>query len=683
MNLRFARLAVIATLAVIAASCPAGCQNADTGGADVPGESDASFNDVWPVDWVCLIAEGDHPDYAAKLGCPTDFYALASRSLDNSVSGTSSLKSVVDLADDNALYFQNSDRYGIHWEFCVEHLSGNGKPPVGDLSLFNQTEYYSKYRRFLLGAVTFYAGPGVWAYEIAPYDTSSPEMIATAYDLIREAAFIGDDLYFHPTSESVEALVDDLPDHVKVITSAELFEGIDFIPLNLGEAVGRLRFFHVNMLELGQEFVTPRDIAVLDRVPNDISVVAGIITDDVQTPLSHINVLSQNRGTPNMVLIGAMEDQGLRELEDRWVRLTVDPFDYTVVEVTKAEADAWWEEHKPPPVIVPELDLTVTELRDTGDLTLDDIPAFGGKASHYGVLCNIGDVVPAPKAFAIPVFFYRQFEEQNGFDKEIDALLADDKFNSDISYREYALGHLRDDMEEASVDEGFLSAIMAKLETDYPGVRMRFRSSTNAEDLDGFTGAGLYTSKTGDPNDPDKPVVDAVRTVWASLWNFRAFEERSFRGIDHRQVAMAMLVHRSFPDEDSNGVALTNNIFDPMQPAHYINVQKGEASVVKPPPGVVADQFLYFFLYPGQPMTFFAHSNLVPEGETVLTREQTYRLGQALQEIHWEFAKYYQKPDAFYAMDVEFKFNTDPGDEESQLWVKQARPHPGWSVGTE
>jgi hypothetical protein len=41
---------------------------------------------------------------------------------------------------------------------------------------------------------------------------------------------------------------------------------------------------------------------------------------------------------------------------------------------------------------------------------------------------------------------------------------------------------------------------------------MRFRSSTNAEDLDGFTGAGLYTSKSGDPNDPNS-VLDAVRNV--------------------------------------------------------------------------------------------------------------------------------------------------------------------------
>ena len=50
---------------------------------------------------------------------------------------------------------------------------------------------------------------------------------------------------------------------------------------------------------------------------------AGIITATWQTPLSHINVLSQNRGTPNMALRDAWEHEDLREHEDGWVELLV------------------------------------------------------------------------------------------------------------------------------------------------------------------------------------------------------------------------------------------------------------------------------------------------------------------------------------------------------------------------
>ena len=51
---------------------------------------------------------------------------------------------------------------------------------------------------------------------------------------------------------------------------------------------------------------------MLDEAPNDISVVQGIITEEFQTPLSHVNVLSQNRKTPNMGLRNAMSTPSAR-----------------------------------------------------------------------------------------------------------------------------------------------------------------------------------------------------------------------------------------------------------------------------------------------------------------------------------------------------------------------------------
>ncbi|MFO0761590.1 MAG: PEP/pyruvate-binding domain-containing protein [Byssovorax sp.] len=625
----------------------------------------------------CAIPAGEAPDYASKLGCQADFEALGARPLDASIPGARSAKTVIDQADGSALYFTNSNKYPIHYDFASKHLSGHGLPPIGELSLFNATEYYSPSRRFLLGAVTRYDNPGVWVYEIAPYDTSTAAMVADAYGRIRDASFFGKDLYFHPTSSSVEALVPDLPPEVKVMTSDQLFAGISYQPLNLGEALGQLRFYEA--AKLGTTYVGPRDIAVLDHVPNDIAVVSGLITEEIQTPLSHVNVLSQNRGTPNMSLKGAFTDPALRKLENSWVRLVVSAFDYKVEPVTKAEADAYWEAHKPPPIKVPPLDLSVKDLRDCTDIRLTDIPAFGGKASHYGELTRIGELVPMQDAFAVPVFYYKQFVEQNGFDAQIAALLADEKFASDPFYRDAKLATLRLSMTLAPVDPAFLADLEAKIAAKFPGQPIRFRSSTNSEDLNGFTGAGLYTSKSGEPGNPKKSFAEAIRKVWASLWNFRAFEERTYRGIPHEDVAMALLVHPSFPTEDANGVALTANMFDDSQPAFYINAQKGDASVVLPDPGVTADSFLYYYYYAGQPITFFSHSSLIPAGQTVLTNAETYRLGQALEAIHGYFAQYYQTGDSFYAMDVEFKFDGKDPKGNAQLWIKQARPHYGWN----
>jgi len=638
--------------------------------------------------WECVLPQGSAPDFSAEIGCQADFKLLASVPLDASIPGALSVKTIIDRDDGDRLYFQNSVKYKIHWEFASAHLSGDGKPIVPPLSQFNQTEYYSPTRRFVSGAVTYYEGPGVWTYEIAPYDTADAEMIEAAYNAIVAATYFGEELYFHPSSENVAVEAKKLPASVKVISTEELYEGIDYQALNLGEAVGRLRFFTAKDLET--QYPTFRDIVVLDHVPNDISVVMGIITAEFQTPLSHINVLSQNRGTPNMALRGADQDKALSALRDKWVRLKVGALDYSIAEVTKAEADTWWDAHKPSAVQVPSVDLTVTDLRDIEKvldptLSLGDgldkaIPAFGGKASHYAAVAQIGGSVPMPKAFAVPVHFYFQFMAQNKFDERVKQLLADKTFQDDPAARDKQLAALRADMLVAPVDAAFESQLTAKLKADYPGTRMRFRSSTNAEDLDGFTGAGLYTSLSGEPGDPERPVLDAVRGVWASVWYFRAFEERSYRSIDHEAVGMALLCHRSFPDEEANGVALTQNPFDTsgLEPGFYVNVQYGEASVVKPDPGVTTDQFIYHYYSPGQPIVFISHSSLIPEGTTVLTKKQTYELGQGLAAIHSHFQPLYgATPGEWYAMDVEFKFDGELG-EVPALYFKQARPHPGW-----
>ena len=71
----------------------------------------------------------------------------------------------------------------------------------------------------------------------------------------------------------------------------------------------------------------------------------------------------------------------------------------------------------------------------------------------------------------------------------------------------------------------------------------------------------------------------------------------------------------------------------------------------------------------------------MPAGETVLSRAETAELGEALEAIHAFFSPLYgpNSPEHFYAMDVEFKFDTDAAAPElgSRLVIKQARPYPG------
>lgn len=640
------------------------------------------------VEGTCLVGQGaGAPDFLGALGCRADLEALASEKLDTSIPGARSVKVVLDQLGGDALYFQNSEKYPIHHDFASANLSGGSLPFVPSLAEFNTTEYYSPDRRFLLGAVTYYEGPGLWVLEIAPYDTMSSVMIEKLFAAVAAKVYFGPALAFHPTSEAVSfeaARLSGIP----VKTTDDIYAGVSYQPLNLATAMGRLRFLAA--ADLTSIYVARRDIVVLDHVPNDISVVAGIITEEFQTPLSHINVLSRNRGTPNMGLRGATTHGELRALDGAWVELTVGAFEYSLREVTVAEADAYWEAHLPEPVVLPPADVSVTELVDIEDVvpetdgSLRDalraaIPAFGGKAAHYSILAKT-EGVPVRKAFGIPAAHYVRFMEENGFYAELDRLLADPEFAEEPEVRDRKLAELRDAIHVAPVDPGLQEALRQKLAADYPGLTMRFRSSTNSEDLEGFPCAGCYESHTGDPADWED-VLNAIRDTWASIWLFRTFEERAYNGIDHKSVVMALLVHHNFPDEEANGVAVTANPFDPsgLQPGFYVNVQLGgDVEVVHPPPGTTSDQLVYLYDQPGQPVIYLSHSNLVPPGATVLTTRQLHELGEALSQIHRRFSPAYGPAsgnDGWYAMDVEFKFDGEPG-EEPRLAVKQARPYP-------
>lgn len=607
----------------------------------------------------------------ARLGCAAEFEAQAARPLDAALPGAFTVKTIIDRQAGDAAYFLDTNAYPLHRGFAVEHLAWPAAAPFVD-------QYFSPSRRFLLGSITYYEEPDVWAYELAPYDTASPEMIAASFDRLAGAAYFGGRLRFHPTSNEQAVRAAGLPARIPWITTDQLWAGITYQALNVGETYARVHV--VDRDDLATTYVAPRELAVLDHVPNDLAVVAGTVTADHQTPLSHVNVLARQRGTPNMALADAQAR--FAALDGRWVRLRVGAFDWDVAEVTADEAEAWWQAHRPPPAEIPTPDFGSGAIADLDDVGVADVARVGGKAANYGVLRDIGEPVRVRDGLAIPVARYRDFVVAHGFDARIAAMRADPGFRGDAAVRKQQLAALQADMIAAEIDPDFLATLEARLEAEQPGVRWKFRSSTNAEDLARHTGAGLYDSKTGAVGDPARPVALAVKTVWASVWGFRAFEEREYAGIDHAQVAMAVLVVPSFDDEAANGVAITANVYDPAaggEDGFFINAQLGEASVVSPPLGVTADGLLYYFFHPNQPSTYYTHSNLVEPGATVLARGELFELGQQLDAVREHFARLYDPPRGFgvLPMDVEWKL-VDTGGAR-QIWIKQARPYPGQS----
>ncbi len=672
---------VIVTLALVLVGA---CGDEGADGAT----TDATDEQVEPGP--CVIAAADAaPDFLATLVCDDDFQALASAPLDTSLPGARSVKVVMDRVDGNALYFQHSTRFELHYEFVSSHLSGGALPLVPDQATFNATEYFSPDRRFVLAALTFYEGPQRWALELSPYDAADATLIATLYDAVARATWIGPELAFHPTSESLAGVADGLPDDVLVVTTDDLYAGIDYQPCALGTSIGRLTFLTAD--ELADTYVSYQAIVVLDEAPNDLAVVQGVITEAFQTPLSHVNVLARNWGIPNMALRDATTRAELRAFDGKLVELAVTANSYALREVTLDEAEAYWAAHTPTPVVLPPLDVATTALTAIADVTPEPAEAsglrdaikaavatFGGKAANYSILARTAGV-PVKDAFVIPIAHYKAFMATNGFDADVAAMQADPEFLADPAVRDVRLADLRTAMLAAPLDPALQADVLAEIVARFPdAATVRFRTSSNSEDLDGFPCAGCYDSHTGTVAD----VADlraALLATWATVWTLRAYEIRSYYGVDHASVGMALLVHPNFADEEANGVAVTANPFDASgsEPAQYVNVQRGDTEVVAPPTGITSDQLLYYVDYPGQPIAYIAHSNLVASGDTVLTSTQVRTLGAALAAIHDRFAPAYGTGGlgSWYGMDVEFKFDDVAGG-DPQLYVKQARPYP-------
>ena len=186
--------------------------------------------------------------------------------------------------------------------------------------------------------------------------------------------------------------------------------------------------------------------------------------------------------------------------------------------------------------------------------------------------------------------------KRHGLEAELEALLGEPRFQQEAAYRKEHLEKLRARIAEAPIDEVLLTQVETQVREQLGGKGVFVRSSTNAEDLKGFNGAGLYDTV---PNVVGRDALGAaIKKVWASLWNFHAVEERKRFGIEPRSVYSAVLVQTGV-NASAAGVLVTKNLYDLRDKYTFtINAKHGLGlSVVS---GVtVPEQVLYDLRYPG------------------------------------------------------------------------------------
>ena len=448
-----------------------------------------------------------------------------------------------------------------------------------------------------------------------------------------------------------------------LVFDEDLFSETDFQALNPGEGFGLLRALDPD------ERPTPRDVVIYETLPNNLPRVAGIISTVPQSPLSHVNLRAIQDGIPNTFIRDALDKPSITTLIDSYVHYTVTEEDWDLRPATRAEIDAHYESSRPDHTQTPEFNLSVTGIKPLSRIGFEDWKAFGVKAANLAVLGTLG--FPAgtvPDGFAIPFYFYDEFMKAHDFYTRVGTMLANEEFQTDFEVQDDRLDDLRDDIKDAETPQWIIEALTA-MHAQFPeDTSLRYRSSTNNEDLPGFNGAGLYDSKTQHPEETEEDGISkSLKQVFASLWTFRAFNEREFHRIDHLAAKMGVLVHPNYSDELANGVAVS---FDPISEQdgnYYVNTQLGEDLVTNPEAHSVPEEIL---LERNGRYSVLATSNQVPPGQLLMSNNQLRQLRAHLEVIHDHFAGLYNPgPGEPFAMEIEFKITS-----EDILAIKQARP---------
>ena len=452
---------------------------------------------------------------------------------------------------------------------------------------------------------------------------------------------------------------------VEVVLESDVFADVNYIPFHESEGYGFFR--HMTDLE---ETPGSRDIVLYDALPNSLPRVGGIMTSVVQTPLSHVNLRAIQDDVPNAYIAAPLSIDSIADLLGGYVYYKVENEHYEIREATLTEVNEWYEALRPTEPQFPIRDLSITDITPLDDIEFEMSTAFGAKCSNVATMRTFGfPEGTIPDGFGIPFYYYDQFMIYNNFYQEAQVMIANPVFQNDINFRIERLKDFRDDIKDAPMPQWMLDELQAMHDAFPAGTAVRCRSSTNNEDLPGFSGAGLYASKTQHVDEGH--IKKSIKQVYASMWNFRAYEERDFYRVDHFTAAMGVLCHPNFQDEQSNGVGISIDPIYETDSTFYLNTQVGESLITNPDPNSVPEEIL-LYQNPSQGGGYLvlALSNLVNPGELVMDQVYLDQMRDYLTVIHNEFAVLYDVVGAEgFGMDIEYKVTAT-----GQLAIKQARP---------
>src|SRR5512134_364157 len=256
------------------------------------------------------------------------------------------------------------------------------------------------------------------------------------------------------------------------------------------------------------------------------------------------------------------------------------------------------------------------------DLRMSDLPQVGGKNASLGEM--IGGLTQAgirvPGGFATTADAYREFLQAGDLAGRIAGRIAGLPAG-DVEALARCGAEIRGWILAAPVpaklEQEISSHYQELVSTSSPDISFAVRSSATAEDLPDASFAGqqeTYLNIHGVDN-----VLEAVRHVFASLYNDRAISYRAHHGFDHGEVALSAAVQQMVrSDLGSSGVMFTLDTESGFRDVVFITSSYGLGEMVVQ--GAV------------NPDEFYVHKPMLERGRPAIIRRG---LGTKLQKMRF------------------------------------------------
>jgi len=244
------------------------------------------------------------------------------------------------------------------------------------------------------------------------------------------------------------------------------------------------------------------------------------------------------------------------------------------------------------------------------DLRMTDLPQVGGKNASLGEMIGAltASGIRVPGGFATTADAYREFLRAGGLDRRIAERIAGLK-TGDVEALARCGAEIRGWIEKAPLPKSLERDIRAYyqelIKNSSSDVSFAVRSSATAEDLPDASFAGqqeTYLNVHG-----IESVLQAVRLVFASLYNDRAISYRAHQGFAHGDVALSAAVQQMVrSDLGASGVMFTLDTESGFRDVVFITAAYGLGEMVVQ--GAV------------NPDEFYVHKPMLERGRPAIVR---------------------------------------------------------------